>query len=365
MLTERNFDNLVNEIIEMYSDIEVELIRLIASKLQFSDNVKPSVEWLINELNKIGALNNETLKIIAKYSGKTESQLRAMLNEVGFNSFPKIEQTEVFRNNPIIQNIINNSFNEVNNTFVQINQNIVKGVKEAYTQVLNQVYLETTTGIYDYQTSLRRAMDKMTDKGITVATYQSVDNNGIVTTRNYSIEGIIRRDLMTQVHQLAGNVNQRIIDDLNPPYIKITEHLNCREQHLPWQGCYIRPEDLVDVTDYGSITGLEGINCRHLHFAYFGEVDESQYKIVNGKMVFTQDKDIPDKEAEQRAELEKKQRYIERTIRKYKRRKEAYRDNDEEMFKKTNKKVREWQKIMRDFIDKNPDLKRQYIRERI
>ena len=365
MLTERNFDDLVNEIIEMYSDIEVELIRLIASKLEFADNVKPSVEWLINELNKIGALNSETLKIIAKYSGKTESQLIAMLNEVGFNSFPKIEQTEVFINNPIIQNIINNSYNEINNTFVQINQNIVSGVKEAYTQVINQVYLETTTGIYDYQTSLRRAMDKMTDKGITVATYQSVDKNGNVITRNYSIEGIIRRDLMTQTHQLAGNVNQKIIEELEPPYIKITEHLNCREQHLPWQGCYIKPEDLVTVTDYGSVTGLEGINCRHLHFAYFGEVDESQYKIVNGKKIFTQDKDIPDSEAEQRAELETQQRYIERNIRKYKRRAEAYRDNDEEMFKKANSKVREWQKNMRDFIDENPELRRQYIRERI
>lgn len=365
MLTERNFDNLVNEIIEMYSDIEIELIRLIASKLEFSDNVKPSVEWLLNELNKMGALNNETLKIISKYSGKSEEQLRLMLNEVGFNAFPKIEQTEIFKNNPIIQNIINNSFNEVNNVFVQINQNIVNGVREAYTQVLNQVYLETTTGIYDYQTSLRRAMDKMTDKGITVATYQSVDNNGVVITRNYSIEGIIRRDLMTQTHQLAGNVNQRIIEELEPPYIKITEHLNCREQHLDWQGCYIKPEDLVDVTDYGSITGLEGINCRHLHFAYFGEVDESKYKIVNGKKVFTQDKDIPDKEAEEQYKLEQKQRAIERTIRKYKRRKEAYRDNDGEMFKKANGKVREWQKIMRDFIDENPELRRQYIRERI
>lgn len=365
MLTERNFDNLVNEIIEMYSDIEIELIRLIASKLEFTDNVKPSVEWLINELNKMGALNNETLKVISKYSGKSETQLKAMLNEVGFNSFPKIEQTEIFKNNPIIQNIINNSYNEVNKTFVQINQNIVQGVKEAYTKVLNQVYLETSTGIYDYQTSLRRAMDKMTDKGITVATYQSIDKNGVVITRNYSIEGVIRRDLMTQVHQLAGNVNQRIIDELEPPYIKITEHLNCREQHLPWQGCYIKPDDLVAVTDYGSITGLEGINCRHLHFAYFGEVDERKYKIVNGKKIFTQDKDIPDSEAEQRAELEKQQRYIERNIRKYKRRKEAYRDNDEEMFKKANSKVREWQKVMRDFIEENPELQRQYIRERI
>lgn len=365
MLTERNFDNLVNEIIEMYSDIEIELIRLIASKLEFSDNVKPSVEWLLNELNKIGALNSETLKVISKYSGKSETQLKAMLNEVGFNSFPKIEQTEIFKNNPIIQNIINNSFNEVTNNFVKINQNIVQGVKEAYTQVLNQVYLETTTGIYDYQTSLRRAMDKMTDRGITVATYQSVDKNGNVITRNYSIEGIIRRDLMTQVHQLAGNVNQRIIEELEPPYIKITEHLNCREQHLPWQGCYIKPEDLVAVTDYGSITGLEGINCRHLHFAYFGEVDESQYKVVNGKKIFTQDKDIPDEEAENQYKLEQKQRAIERTIRKYKRRKEAYRDNDEEMFKKANSKVREWQKIMRDFIEENSELRRQYIRERI
>ncbi len=365
MLTEKNFDDLVNEIIEMYSNIEVELIKLIASKLEFNENITPSVEWLLNELNKIGALNSETLKVISKYSGKSETQLKAMLNEVGFNSFPKIEQTEIFKNNPIIQNIINNSYNEVNNTFVQINQNIVQGVKEAYTQVLNQVYLETTTGIYDYQTSLRRAMDKMTDKGITVATYQSVDKDGVVITRNYSIEGIIRRDLMTQVHQLAGNVNQRIIEELEPPYIKITEHLNCREQHLPWQGCYIKPEDLVDVTDYGNITGLEGINCRHLHFAYFGKVDESQYKIVNGKKVFTQDKDISDKEAENQYKLEQKQRAIERTIRKYKRRKEAYRDNDEEMFKKANSKVREWQKIMRDFIEENSELRRQYIRERI
>lgn len=60
---------------------------------------------------------------------------------------------------------------------------------------------------------------------------------------------------------------------------------------------------------------------------------------------------------------EQKQRYIERQIRRYKRLAEG--SLDEENIKKYNGKVREWQKIMREFLKENPQLRRAYRREKI
>ena len=73
---------------------------------------------------------------------------------------------------------------------------------------------------------------------------------------------------------------------------------------------------------------------------------------------------IPDeKKALEYYEAEQRQRYIERQIRKYKRLAEG--SIDEENRKKYNAKVREWQKIMRDFLEENPQLRRSYRREKV
>ncbi len=73
---------------------------------------------------------------------------------------------------------------------------------------------------------------------------------------------------------------------------------------------------------------------------------------------------VPDEEkALENYKNEQQQRYIERQIRKYKRLAEG--SVDEKNRKKYNAKVKEWQKVMREFLKENPQLRRIYRREKV
>jgi len=73
---------------------------------------------------------------------------------------------------------------------------------------------------------------------------------------------------------------------------------------------------------------------------------------------------VPDEEkALENYKNEQQQRYIERQIRRYKRLAEG--SIDEKNRKKYNAKVKEWQKVMREFLKENPQLRRAYRREKI
>lgn len=73
---------------------------------------------------------------------------------------------------------------------------------------------------------------------------------------------------------------------------------------------------------------------------------------------------VPDEEKTlENYKNEQRQRYIERQIRRYKRLAEG--SIDKENQKEYQDKVKEWQKVMREFLKENPQLRRAYRREKI
>ena len=366
------FQNKIKDVLDIYSQIELEILEKIIDKLKLSDGeIGGSTEWLLKRLNELGGLNKETLKVISKYTGISQKQLKAMLETIGIDTIDALNLQEAYRKgkisiNPktfyedrVIYNIIDKSFNNATKTFFKINSNIVESVRKEYIDILNTAYLETSTGVYDYGTSIRKALNKFADAGITGATYKYADGS----TRRYDIAGVVRRDVLTQAHQLSGDIIEEVVDKTNPEYIYLSEHYQARPTHALWQGCYVKAEDFEDVTDYGSVTGIYGVNCKHLHYPYFGEVDKNKYKILNGYKLYTQDRRINESENARLYDLSQQQGSYERQVRRWKRRQQVA-TNDEDL-KKSNDKVKFYQHKLRNLIDDNKELRRDYLREKI
>ena len=281
---------LTRPIIEIYEQIELDLLEAIAKRFNIYDKIGGSLEWQVTKLDEMGALNAEAVKIIAKYSKKSETEIREMLKNAGFanidlpaldkaytNGFLFVDPQKVMAN-PIFSSTLEDSFKELNKTFKLINTHALESVKHEYMSVLNKAYIEVSSGVYDYNTAIKRALKGMADNGITGATYKRAGK--IV---NYSIESAVRRDTMTAIHQAANRNSYKLAEELGANHVEVSSHAGARTHptnrianHAWWQGKVYKIEgfdkdydNLTSATGYpGDIQGLGGVNCRHRIFPF-------------------------------------------------------------------------------------------------
>lgn len=102
----------------------------------------------------------------------------------------------------------------------------------------------------------------------------------------------------------------------------------------------------------GDVQGIVGINCKHLFTVWYGSTKKED-------LGFTYD------ENKEEYEKTQKQRYLENGIRRWKRKQViANKVEDEEGYKKSSIKAKEWQDRLNTFTEENK-LKRDYTREYI
>lgn len=364
MNNEKYINKAVEPLLKMYTKIENDLLVMIAEHFKINDEFLNSDYWRIKKLEEMGLFNEEVIEYLAQYSDVTKEEILKALEDIGYYVFDIQKLESAFENgslkinpntlleNYTIQNIINNAYDEVSNRFIELSRKIQDSTREAYLDIVEQGYLKTGMGTHSYQEAIRESINELGNKGIRTLTYRTVDeNDNVVGIRSYDIESTVRRDILTATRQLSNNINQSVVEELECEYIYLSEHIRCRPTHFDWQGTIIKYQDLIDVTRYGEVDGLAGINCAHYFEAYFGDARGDELKSITKE------------EAIRQYNLSQQQRYLERGIRKWKRKVEMFKANgDVDAFNKSKSKVKEWQSRLSNFTKEN-NLRRDYTRE--
>lgn len=360
---EDKIEKAIRPLTEMYSEIENDLLIKIAGHFSINEEFINSDYWRIKKLDEMGLFNQEIVEYIARYSNKTKEEVLKALKQIGIDTINldnlnKLFEDEVLRVDPnilkdnyVINNMINLAYNELSNRFIQMSSKIEQSAREAYLNVVEKGYLETTMGTHSYQESIRSSIDQLGNTGLTTLDYVVNKADGSTRIRHYDITSTVRREILTASRQLSNKINMEVANQLECEYLYLSEHIRCRPDHFDWQGTIIKKEDLVPVTDYGSITGLAGINCAHYFEPYFGDARGNDLKKISKE------------EATEQYNLSQKQRYLERGVRRWKRKTEMFKaTEDVEAYRKSYKKTREWQSRIREFTEVN-DLRRDFTRE--
>lgn len=366
-------DGLTQPIIDIYNKIEYDLIIDIAKRFDTYDEIGGSLEWQLKKLDELGTLNADMVKTIAKYSKKSQKEIYDMLRSAGFanidfedlqkayNAGAILVDPVTIKNNTAFAELVEMSYKELDETFRMIQTKALESAKQSYMDVINRSYIEVATGTYDYNTSIRNAIQRMAENGITGATYK---RGGKIV--NYSLEATVRRDTLTAVHKLANQSSEVMCDEVGTDYVEISSHLGARvhltnkiANHAGWQGKVYKihgedPEypNLKESTGYpGDILGLGGVNCRHRMFPFVPGIS------TPNPIGFSEE------ENRKAYELSQQQRKLERDMRKLKKKKAAAKASGD---KETEKKLREKIKLKSDEIDKfceDNKLRRDYNRE--
>lgn len=380
-MLEDKIQSAIKPILTIYSKMELELIEKIAKHFNLNEEFINSDYWYFEKLKELGGLNNETLKLLEEYTGKTKQELLKAMQDIGVNSIPvdqlniatqknALLNPEKIMNSVNIQNLINYSYNEAEKTFLSLNKTIQEQVKQTYTDIATETYIKTNAGVCSYQEAILESLEKLGDKGISILTYQ--DKNGLI--RNYDVVGTVRRDLLVATRGLAGKVNEEVIKESGNHIVRVTNHFGARTgdggedytNHAWWQelqffcwnydGKATEEEkelpDFMEHCNYGDVQGIVGINCKHLFTVWYGSTKKEDFG-------FTYD------ENKEQYEKTQQQRYLENGVRKWKRKQViANKVQDEEGYKKSSIKTKEWQERLNKFTKEN-DLKEDYTRQHV
>lgn len=361
---DEKIEKAIKKLLDMYEKIENDLLIKIASHFSINDEFLNSNYWRIKKLEEIGLFNQDIIDYLARETRSTKIEVKKALNQIGIDTvnldkLNKLFEDEVLKidpnilvNNYTINNIINTAYNALSNTLIQMSNKIEKSVRDAYLNVVEDAYLKTSMGTHSYQEAIRESINDLSNKGFKILTYKTTNENGVITgIREYDIEGAVRREVLTASRQLNNSVAMETVNQLKCEYIYLSEHMQCRPSHFDWQGTVIKREDLIKVTHYGEVDGLAGINCRHYFEPYFGEARNDDLKHFNKEECITT------------YNLSQKQRYLERGIRKWKRKAEMFKANEDfESYSKCKEKVKEWQLRNKQFIEEK-NLRRDFTRE--
>lgn len=225
-MQEAELEVLLKPILELYTQIEIELLENIASRFDNYPTIDGSLEWYLDKMQEFGAFKQTNVKILAKYAGLSSKELKHLMEELVFRSALEFKGANLnaLLNSTANRNTLSSILNNLENDIKIINTKALESAEKSYMDVLTKSTIETTSGAYSYQESIKHGLMEMAEKGISGATYER--SNGKIV--RYSLEGTVRRDILTRAHQASFETQMNNMRELGHNLIYVSQHKGAR-----------------------------------------------------------------------------------------------------------------------------------------
>lgn len=365
MLSPRYLDGLADELTEIYSQLESDILQDMARRIARLGKITDATKWQAQILAETGTLRKNINRILSKYDKTIAQQVKDTVTaalETSTKNDNKIFKKAIGRkvSAPNAQQMLA-IIRKCHNDLSRLTLTTAATTQNQFIQQANRVYIDVQSGAFDYDTTMKSAADELAKRGITTVQYE----NGKPVTR--TIESAVRMNIITSINQTAANQTLKNCEELDCDLVETSAHIGARPEHEEWQGQIFsrsgrskkyRP---FSVCELGSATGICGINCRHSFYPYFEGMaehyTEKDLDEMADEKVMYNDKDMTRYEGEQYL------RGVERNIRHWKRQalteEAAGVDNA-----KARHKIGEWQAVARDFTEQTGiarDRAREYV----
>lgn len=330
MLPPSYLDAMPDAFVQLAQQVEDEILQDVARRIGKMGTLTETADWQLWRYQQTEAVRENVVKLLAKYSGKSEATIRRLLKEAATEAMERedaiyyhynLEPTP-FEESAALNNLLNAGARQTCGTWQNLTATTANTVTGAFERTLDAAWGKVATGAFDYKTAVKQAVDSLADE-MPEITYPSGHTD--------SLEVAARRAVLTGVNQTAGKLQEARMDEMNVEFVETSAHGGARPSHAEWQGRRFHRGGAVDylgkhypdfeqATGYGTGAGLCGWNCRHTFFAVFPELgdpptwtEESLQELnarnieYNGKL-YTQ------------YEVNQMQRARERNVRKWKKR---------------------------------------------
>ena len=355
MLKPEYLQRVPDGMIKLYAQAEADILADMARRISTYDYWIPAVEHQAKMLEEAGMVREEILARLKTLTGRTDRELRQLMQEAGgvaLKSDDAVYRRQGMNPPPVsasedLQKILQAGYEKTAGTFRNLTLTTAKTATHQFEQALDRAYMQITLGGMDYNTAIRSTIKQLSAEGVGAIRYP--------TGRTDTIEVAVRRAVVTGVNQTALRLQDARADEMGADLVEVSAHAGARPSHAQWQGgIYSRSgksrkyPDFVKTTGYGTGAGLGGWNCSHSFRPWFEGMsrtyDKALLKEYQAKDYEYNGVKMTEYEALQ------EQRRIERSIRRWKREKNAMEaaglDSSE-----ASAKITEWNRRQKDFLE--------------
>ena len=284
MLPPSYLDQMPDAFVQLWQQVEDEILQDVARRIGKMDAVTPTANWQLWRYQQTEALRNDVVKLLAKYTGKSETAIRKLLLQAATEAMEREDaiyyhydmEPTPFEESAALNNLLDAGARQTCGTWQNLTATTANTVTGAFERTLDAAWLKVSTGAFDYKTAVKQAVDSLADD-MPMVTYPSGHKD--------SIEVAARRAVLTGVNQTTGKLQVARMDEMGCEFVETTAHGGARPSHAEWQGRRFHRGGAVDykgrhypdfeaATGYGTGAGLCGWNCRHQFFACFPELGD-------------------------------------------------------------------------------------------
>ena len=361
MLSPRYLAGLSDDLIEIYSQLEIDILRDMARRLAQVGKITEATKWQAQVLTEAGGLRQDIARILHKYDKRIVQEIQEIFNDALIKNaradnriFAEATGRTISDNNA---QMMLATIKKTHEDLSRLTLTSAEVTNKTFLKQANNAYMQVTSGAFDYDTAMKMAANEIAKNGVT--TMITYTNNAKPVRR--SLESAVRMNILTGVNQTASQQTMNNCEALDCDLVEVTAHIGARPEHEEWQGKVYSVSGKSEkyppfsVCGYGEADGICGINCRHSFYPYF-EGMEKHYSQEDLDEMSKETVDYNGK-SYSRYEGEQQLRHIERTIRHYK--KEAATQDAMGIDNTAARcKIGEWQAKARDF---KPYLKDQKL----
>lgn len=270
--------------VKLWQQVEDDILRDAARRIGKMDGMTPTAKWQLWRYEQVEAVREDVVKLLAKYSGKSEREIRRIMQEACTAALEADDEIYYhygktptpFAESKALQNLLNAGYRQTSGTWFNLTATTANTVTGAFERVLDEAWLKVSSGAFDYKSAVKTAVDTLADD-MPYITYP--------TGHTDTLEVAARRAILTGVNQTAGKLQDARMQEMGVEYVETTAHGGARPTHAEWQGKRFHLggdkvldgklyKDFVRETGYGTGAGLCGWNCRHQYFACFPELGD-------------------------------------------------------------------------------------------
>lgn len=305
---------------QLHNDIIRRIVKRIMIRLGRGDNyiLTATDKWQLEVLQDAGYLLTDIQAEVAKYTALQQIEILEAMEAAGVENLiyddaiytaAGLSPTHL-KQSPALIRIAQQNYKATLGEWKNYTQTTAKAAQQLFIQQCDRAYTLVTSGAISYTQAVKEAVDVISTQGVEVV---------YPTGHKDTIETATLRAVRTGVSQMAAEITDTRMDEMNWDIILVSAHLGARvtdkedyTNHYWWQGKFYSKSGKdkrfppFSVCNMGDVQGIHGANCRHSHGPGDGVHNPFEhYDSEKNKVAY---------------DLQQRQRLLERRIRKTKRR---------------------------------------------
>ena len=221
MLPPSYLDRMPDAFVQLWQQVEEQILQDVARRIGKMDAVTPTANWQLWRYQQTEALRNDVVKLLAKYTGKSETAIRKLLLQAATEAMEREDaiyyhydmEPLPFEESAALNNLLDAGARQTCGTWQNLTATTANTVTGAFERTLDAAWLKVSTGAFDYKAAVKQAVDSLADD-MPMVTYPSGHKD--------SIEVAARRAVLTGVNQTTGKLQVARMDEMGCEFVETT-----------------------------------------------------------------------------------------------------------------------------------------------